>query len=268
MSNTFLNIVIGLSGILVGVLAFSNEIAKKKYFKFFKKLGFKIFILVIASFAGVLSTIQKDKNSEITSKNEKLQNDSLNIIAIRENNSKLILSFSSALAEHGLKYDSTEKRIYSLIKDSNKKNSEASVISIRAGESGITSDRLSDNKMGMKMIFRNYGENTAYNCNVSIIPITKNNSEIRLNETIKSNDNFTLSTKTQYLLTWDLNTQKSWIKDTLYLYTKGTHTNYEKSDIRYFRELHVYDYQNNIWKIAKRENEKIIYDALKNAKMF
>lgn len=272
MSNTLLNIIIGLSGAFIGVLAFADEIGKYKALRFIKALVFKITVLVIVSIAGILATVRKDINAEIRSNNEQLKNDSLNKIVIDESNRKLMTTFTDALVKHGLKYDSTERKILTFIKDSSGRIGEKALMSIRADvsdKSGIESIRKNNQEMSMKLFIRNYGDNPAYNCNISVMPLVKNKEKLELNKEVKSNKDFTLSTKTIFSLSWELRIASiNWTQDTLYLFTKGSYMENKKTNLQVFRELHIYDYENNKWKIAKRENEIVIYEALKKDKIF
>jgi len=266
MNNSLLNVIIGLCGALIGILAFADEIGQRKSLKFIKSLIFKIIILVLASTIGIFATVKKDINAEIKSKKEQSQNDSINKIDSNESNRRIISAFTDALVKHGLKYDSTERKILTFIKASPNKTNEDVAISVRAGESGIVSKRNNDQELSLKIFFRNYGNYSAYNCNVSIMPLVKKNKILESSKEIKSNVDFMLSTKTEYSLTMDLQTSTmNWNQDTLYLYTKGFYSDYNKTNIKEFRELHVYDYKNNQWKLPARKNQDIIFESLKTA---
>ena len=128
MDFVILNIIIGLCTALIGVLAFADKIKKYKYLIFLKSLKNKIFIFFMASLIIVLATIQKDLNSESQIKSEQVKaekdlekRDSLNKLFLDENNRKLITTFTDALVQYGLKYDSAKKEIERIVKDSSKK---------------------------------------------------------------------------------------------------------------------------------------------------
>jgi hypothetical protein len=207
--------------------------------------------------------VKKDINADIKSKREQVVNDSINKINTNESNKRLISAFTDALVKHGLKYDSTEKKILTFIKDSPDGSNEDAVISVRAGESGIVSNRNNDQVLSLKIYFRNYGNKTAYNCNISLVPLVKKSRVLESSKEIKSNIDFILSTKTEYSLSTDLLTATmNWTQDSLYIYAKGTYSDYNRKNIKEFRELYVYDYNNNQWKLPTRKNQTQIYQSL------
>ncbi|MBK8090067.1 MAG: hypothetical protein IPK31_20305 [Chitinophagaceae bacterium] len=68
----FYNLLIGLFGAIIGLLAFADEIAKKiKYLEPVKSLLFKIPFFLLATFFIIWASIQKDSENEDNAKNEK-----------------------------------------------------------------------------------------------------------------------------------------------------------------------------------------------------
>ena len=129
MSNTILNILIGISASIIGILAFADEIAKFEILRFIKSLRFKIIIFLIASILGVWASVKKDSNADLQNKIEKnkaiieqLRRDSINRVYTNESNSKIVLSFTEGLAKYGLKFDTVRHRIEKLVRDSTKRN--------------------------------------------------------------------------------------------------------------------------------------------------
>jgi len=129
MSNTILNILIGISASIIGILAFADEIAKFEILRFIKSLRFKIIIFLIASILGVWASVKKDSNADLQNKIEKnkaiieqLRRDSINRVYTNESNSKIVLSFTEGLAKYGLKFDTVQHRIEKLVRDSTKRN--------------------------------------------------------------------------------------------------------------------------------------------------
>ncbi|HET6996111.1 MAG TPA: hypothetical protein VFI06_14060, partial [Chitinophagaceae bacterium] len=61
----FFNLIIGLGTLIVGLLAFSDEIASKiSYAKGLRSLFFKVPILILGSFMIIIGTILKDNESD------------------------------------------------------------------------------------------------------------------------------------------------------------------------------------------------------------
>jgi hypothetical protein len=125
MSNTYLNILIGLSATIIGFLAFADQIGEVNALKFFKLVAFKLIVFFIAMFLGIWSTIKKDNNSSLEIAKEKSialkeqsRRDSLNRQYTNENNRNLLTTFTNALAQYGLKYDAANKAILKSVSDS------------------------------------------------------------------------------------------------------------------------------------------------------
>lgn len=64
MSNSVLNIILGISAAIVGLLAFADQIGKSKRWRSVKSLPFKIVILLVSMAIGVWATIRKDEAAE------------------------------------------------------------------------------------------------------------------------------------------------------------------------------------------------------------
>ena len=65
MNDADFNLILGTCAFLIGLIAFSKEIAeikinRKQYFKFFNNAYIKISCFIVASFFAVLSTIKKE----------------------------------------------------------------------------------------------------------------------------------------------------------------------------------------------------------------
>jgi len=64
MSNTGLNIIIGVCGLMLGILAFADEISRlNKWLNWIKSIIFKIIVVVLAVFFGTWATLTKENNS-------------------------------------------------------------------------------------------------------------------------------------------------------------------------------------------------------------
>lgn len=89
MSDTFLNIITGANAIIIGLLAFDEQISKFKNFKFFKFLRFKISIFILASFLNIWAAIKKDSKAKIdndwTSQKQFKKIDSLQSVVTQKN---------------------------------------------------------------------------------------------------------------------------------------------------------------------------------------
>ncbi|HVS91688.1 MAG TPA: hypothetical protein VHE59_06630 [Mucilaginibacter sp.] len=73
MTNTTLNIFLGISLFIVSISAFANEIGKITWFKWIKTLSAKIILISVGVLIGVISSIKKDGISSEESK--RFQND-------------------------------------------------------------------------------------------------------------------------------------------------------------------------------------------------
>ncbi|NHA06977.1 hypothetical protein G7092_24470 [Mucilaginibacter sp. HC2] len=97
--------------------------------KWYRKFTFRGWILFSAVVGSVIVTFLKDDHAdriEIAknklAETEKRKNDSIARKINNESNASIVTAFTNALAKHGLKYDSVEKVIQKLVKDSiNKK---------------------------------------------------------------------------------------------------------------------------------------------------
>jgi hypothetical protein len=159
MSNVFLNIIIGLSAATVGVLAFVDEFGKKKkHFKVIKSIRFKIIVFIVATFFGIMASVKKDSKAEQQSANDKieaqkeqLKKDSINKIFTVESNQKIASALIDALGKYHLKYDSAQKAIIKVVRDSLKEKiiiheTELPTITMAAQE-GYGFDPSKDGKM-------------------------------------------------------------------------------------------------------------------------
>lgn len=64
MSNGFLNILLGLSAIMLGLLGFADEIGKNPKLAFVRKLDFKILFFIVGTLIGLWATYEKEKNTD------------------------------------------------------------------------------------------------------------------------------------------------------------------------------------------------------------
>lgn len=152
MTNAVLNILIALSTLIIAILAFADEIARIPDLTFFKKLWFKIVVVLLATILGVWSTIAKEKlsdqekfESEKRYQQENIRKDSLNKIAVEENSRRMMVTFTSVLATYGLKYDAAQQKLL----DENKmlKNLQTQIIEDYTGGSSYCYINLEiDNK--------------------------------------------------------------------------------------------------------------------------
>ncbi len=276
MDNTFFNIIIGASAAIIGILAFTDEIGKSKRLQFIKSVAFKIIIFVIATFFGIWASVKKDSNTELQSKNEKIESqneqakkDSLNKIFTDESNRKIVATFTDVLVQYGLKYDSGKNEIITFIKDSSNKKDEKTVIGVCPSEIGIVSERINDNEIHIDIRICNFGNNPAYNANISAELLVKKSKTLEHNEFGKSPLNLTISTETRYVMKGKTNVSTmNWAQDTLYLFLKGTYFNYQKTTKQVFRELYVYDYSKNQWGLPPAKNDVLIIETLKSAKFY
>jgi hypothetical protein len=120
MSDIWLNIIVGISTALIGLLAFVNEINKKNRDTWYKSVWLKLIVLFIGSFLIIVATIWKEANSQKrtnvetkTAVKEQSQRDSLNSM-------KFLNYLNDALTEHGFQYDTNTKEISVIVKDSSK----------------------------------------------------------------------------------------------------------------------------------------------------
>jgi hypothetical protein len=145
MTNECLNIIIGVSTGVIGMLAFANEFPNKKIFNFFKTLGSKLIVFIIATTILIGATIKKDANTEtqtlkdkLDAKSEQRKRDVENRRLTNESNSIIIGKVTSTLAKSYLKLDSNQDKLEKIIKDTtNKRITEIT-------EKTVTTDALPD----------------------------------------------------------------------------------------------------------------------------
>lgn len=128
ISNDMLNIVVGISTIIIGLISFGIEIGENRFFRFFKYLSFRIPVLILFSSIIIWATVIKDKNNDIKNSNDVSIRDSINQNKFNESLSKASSSYASSssktMAKYYLKYDSNQHKIERIVKDSLKKPSE------------------------------------------------------------------------------------------------------------------------------------------------
>ncbi len=144
---SFYNVIIGIATILIGSLAFAEQISKSKFLEWFNYLSFKIIVFIVASCFIIWATIEKDSNNETTANNEKeinqielkkrdgilkaelskrdslhekkellsQENSSNNLIKSNNENFK---TYTEVLAKYNLQLDSNNRRIIKLVRDS------------------------------------------------------------------------------------------------------------------------------------------------------
>ncbi len=115
---SFYNLLIGIGTMLVGFLAFADQIAKIKLLNFFSFLFFKILIFLAASILIIWGTMQKDNDAEDKSNQEKIEakqeqheRDSIAEIKRQESNNELTKSFGEAIGKYGYEFDSLKKEL-------------------------------------------------------------------------------------------------------------------------------------------------------------
>ncbi|RZL54977.1 MAG: hypothetical protein EOO93_19605 [Pedobacter sp.] len=126
MKPSLYNLIIGFFALIVLIVPFFGKTYDKRR-KWFTKIRPKGWIIISAFIATVIFTYLKDASvedleiqKEMIVQKEKKSSDSLSRIQNDESNTKTINTFTKALAVYGLKYDSTEKVIAKLVKDSSK----------------------------------------------------------------------------------------------------------------------------------------------------
>jgi hypothetical protein len=175
ITNNELDIILGICGATIGFLAFSNEFPDKKYYGTIKSLEFKLIVFVLATFVGVWATLKKNSLADIEKANEKLnsqkeqrKNDSANRILTDQSNTKIIQTFTSALAEYGLKYDSSERVVLKAVRDSSKKVVEkTSPINPSLDICNIKKDSV-ENGITKFLLSLCASKSTAYNINLKL----------------------------------------------------------------------------------------------------
>ncbi|MDB5143901.1 MAG: hypothetical protein JWQ66_2614 [Mucilaginibacter sp.] len=131
-----LDVTLGICAATIGILAFANEFPDKKYLEKIKTLPFKLIVFLIATIIGVCATIKKNSLSDeeklaekLNSKLEQHQNDLANRKLTDQSNAKIVNTFTSALAKYNFKYDSSQKTIIKLVRDSAKKETKITYVS-------------------------------------------------------------------------------------------------------------------------------------------
>ncbi|OYX95857.1 MAG: hypothetical protein B7Y76_09325, partial [Sphingobacteriia bacterium 35-40-5] len=136
MTNTFLNIIIGLCGLALAALPYLNKLSSINLFRRVKykwvletvrTTRFKVSVTFLAGLLGIWATIEKDKLADRERANDiaqdkknqaqrKVQHER-DLKQLSEDNLK---NFGSGLAKYYLKYDSVSKEIKSVVRDSSK----------------------------------------------------------------------------------------------------------------------------------------------------
>jgi hypothetical protein len=121
------NVILGFLALAVLLLPFTGKVhdGRFRWFKGFTKRGWVVLIAFVVSIVvNYLKDMQADKDEATRieiAKVEKKKDDSISRKRNDESNSIIVNTFTDALAKHGLKYDSAEKVIQKLVKDSSKK---------------------------------------------------------------------------------------------------------------------------------------------------
>ncbi len=121
------NVILGILTSIIVIIPFTGKVhdGRKRWHKRFTFRGWVV-VLVFTASIGVNYykdlQIDKDEAAKIkTAKKEKEHDDSVSRKLNDESNAKIVTSFTDALAKNGLKYDSAEKVIKKLVRDSAKK---------------------------------------------------------------------------------------------------------------------------------------------------
>lgn len=259
MSNILINIVIGLSAAVIGVLAFANELSKFKYLKFLDSIKYKIIIFFITTIVGISATIKKDLNSENQlnnekkiAKNEQLKKDSINRSDTEKSNRGLLKTFTETLIQYGLKYDSTEKKIAKIVKDSlnqvtNNNYGTNPTLSISPNE-GI---KYLNNINGDNFRFHFSNESATskninisiYCCVIKIVDYTNFKKDLKF---LFRDDQF----KVNYQMIKDqistIHINTGFVADSTsnyYFLVKGSYSNSDNSKIFYLDQLYVFNFE-------------------------
>jgi len=121
------NAILGFLALIVLLLPFTGKVhdGRFRWFKGFTIRGWIVLAAFIASITvNYFKDLQADKDDIEKNrivKIEKRQDDSIARKRNDESNAKIVTTFTDALAKHGLKYDSVEKIIQKLVKDSLRK---------------------------------------------------------------------------------------------------------------------------------------------------
>ena len=182
MNTLTLNILIGIATATIGILAFVNEFPDKGFFGVLKSITFKLILFIICSIVIICATIQKDSNADrqtlrdkLGAKNEQHRRDLDNRKLTDQSNSKIVNTFTSALAKYGLKYDSSQKAVIKFVRDSakiiNKNNPELNICDIHTDNPKDT--------IAIHFTFCSQ-ESTAYNVHIVLYSIIENNNSFEL----------------------------------------------------------------------------------------
>ena len=276
MTTSTLNIIIGGSAIVVGLLAFSNEFGSSKLANVFKRVGVKIFIFILFGSLGVWATVKKDTKAEIESnakelnaKTEQLRRDSSNKVYNDATNRKLFETFTNSLAKYGYKYDSTQNQIIKFIRDSTNKTVEKTSVGVCPSEEGIVSTKLPSNKVLVKIRCCNYGNHPAYDAKISYVLIVKGNHRLKTTNYQSSPSNYIFQVGTKLQLEPDtFALVNDWAHDTLYAYVQGTYTNFKRSTKQHINEFFIYNYARNEWSIPENNMIGVLSKYLKRKTLY
>lgn len=126
MKQSLYNLILTVLAGIALIIPFTGKVhdGRNKWFKGFTYRGW---ILVFAVVGSVIATYFKDAQAEKDDtiktdkvKREQVSRDSINRKFTDESNAKIVTTFTIALGKYGLKYDSSEKIIQKLVKDSAK----------------------------------------------------------------------------------------------------------------------------------------------------
>jgi len=118
LSDTTLNILLGVSGVGIALLAFAEDMSKVKRLGFVNRLWFKLVVVITATVVGTWATITKDNNSEKQGLVQKIEGDSINRIVVDSSYRKFVSEMTGTLAKYYLMYDSAQGEVARMVRDS------------------------------------------------------------------------------------------------------------------------------------------------------
>jgi hypothetical protein len=213
-------------------------------------------------FDAALKQNEKDSIATLVQEKKDSKKDSIAKIDREESNDRIIRSFTGSLAEYGLKYDSTQRRIEKLVKDSVKRS-----VTVIEANNPTFSVVCSDEGITLKGSINDTLDFTIKSCykyfprdiNIDLLIISAVNGQYHKYKVIK--DYFVRKTSLNEDGNFpgrDIFLANKGHANTFYFYFTGKYTNREGTKMFPLEEVYLYDLKAQHWGIPNQKLEEEI----------
>ncbi len=248
MSSTYLIVILFICAIAVVVLQFTPQISILTKKEFIDKLWFKLTVAVLIAVIALCANLIKEHNSDI--KHDLKEKELVKFYSNRNDstNRSNTLTYIDELAKYGLHYDSAEKRIEKLVKDS--LNNEIPDFGVISNKDAIQAHFINKDSITGQIELENKG-----NCPINlildlyIIPYTEGEFQIPMKFATHRNEVVNIK---EPLVDYFGTFISQNIKPTyFYFFLKGKYSTLNNKISNPLNLICRYDFEDNAWGIPR-----------------